>query len=161
MIKTAAQILAEIGDDDDDDLPITPATSRRLRPGLLPTPELYPARVWVYPKGRRKPGAPPLPCRNADKGCEGMYMSKQCAHGWCRNCYARWKKWNNSWYHSPNYQMCTKKNCFMGHNKDRVYRRDRAEVSEHQGPAPGHGQAGGDVALPAGAEGPGPAADAG
>ena len=128
MIKTAAQILAEIGDEEDDDYKARPA--RVKGPGLLPVPETYPARVWVYPKGRRKPGAQPLPCRNADKGCPGMYESKRCAHGWCRNCYARWKKWDNSWYHSPNYQMCTKKNCFMGHNKDRVYRHEQGEAAE-------------------------------
>jgi hypothetical protein len=84
VIKTAAQLLAEV-----------------------------PKREWRYPPTRRSRLSPPEPCKNAYRGCPGIAKGKHCGHGWCGNCYSRWKKHDDSWHHSPNVQYCTKVKCFM------------------------------------------------
>lgn len=113
MIKTAAQILAEIGDEDED---ATVVQINRL--------------TWTYPKNRRKPGDPPVACKNAYRGCEGLVgvrvagapkpHTARCGHGYCSGCYQRWRRHGDSWYHSPRVDMCTKPNCFMGPHRKKV-----------------------------------------
>jgi hypothetical protein len=85
MIKTAAQILAE----------------------------LPPERDHPYPANRRSRSWPLERCRNWYRGCPGNTKEKQCGHGWCRRCYNRWKLHGDSWHHSPRPQYCTQRDCFM------------------------------------------------
>ena len=89
MIKTADQILAD----------------------LSPTHALREA--WV-----RKTKGPPEPCQNAYRGCGGMTGTKRSGRGLCERCYNRWSRWGDSWGHSPNVGRCTKRNCFLGHNRE-------------------------------------------
>ena len=96
MIRTAEQLLAEIDGEDGG---------------------RHPVRPWRYPSQRRSRLEPPRPCKNADRGCTGDTGGKRCGHGWCENCYSRWRRHGDSWHHSPNHRLCRKK-CFMGHNKE-------------------------------------------
>jgi hypothetical protein len=89
MIKTAEQILAGVDE---------PVGRRK------------------YPSNRRSRLTPPYPCKNADRGCTGHTGGKRAARGWCDNCYGRWYRHGDSWYHAPNYSQC-RKPCFMGHNR--------------------------------------------
>jgi hypothetical protein len=66
-----------------------------------------------YPKNRRSRLLPAEPCKNAHRGCQGNTKEKFSGHGWCRNCYDRWRKHGDSWYHSPNVSRCVKGTCFM------------------------------------------------
>ena len=94
MIKTAAQILAELAD-------LSPSHVQR--------------EVWV----RRKAG-PPQPCLNTHRGCTGRTGEPRSGRGWCARCYNRWSKHGDSWAHSPNMKACTKRNCFLGHNRSQT-----------------------------------------
>lgn len=75
--------------------------------------ELPPEPVRSYPKNRRSRLLPAMPCKNHYRGCTGNTKESNCGNGLCRNCYSRWHKHGDSWYHSPNMKMCGKKNCFM------------------------------------------------
>lgn len=66
-----------------------------------------------YPKNRRSRLLPAEPCLNAYRGCTGNTKEKNCGNGYCRNCYDRWQKYGDSWYHAPNWGHCRKGNCFM------------------------------------------------
>lgn len=109
LIESAAEILAELGEEPDEDEPAVPLTALGR-----------PRKVWRYPKTRRSPRSAPEPCKNAYRGCVGMVNGKRCGHGFCPNCYSRWKKWGDSWHHSRNVLRCTKKNCFMRAQHDQI-----------------------------------------
>lgn len=85
MIKTAEQLMAEIGPED----------------------------VRTYPAVRRSWKLPAEPCLNADKGCQGNTKEKNCGRGWCRRCYGRWQRHGDSWYHKPEMKFCNRPDCFM------------------------------------------------
>lgn len=110
MIKSAAQILAEIGEEEPD-----------VELGDVPVPGVM-RNVRMYPPVRRSRLLPPVPCRNADRGCPHHTKGKRSGHGWCGNCYARWSRHGDSWYHSPNVKLCRKKNCFMRAEHDKIAR---------------------------------------
>lgn len=85
MIKTAAQIMAEIG----------------------------PEPVRTYPAQRRSRLLPAEPCLNAYRGCQGNTKEKDSGLGWCRRCYRRNQRYGDSWYHHPDVRRCRRPDCFM------------------------------------------------
>jgi hypothetical protein len=66
-----------------------------------------------YPENRRSRLLLAEPCLNAYRGCTGNTKEKRSGNGHCHKCYNRWSKHGDSWYHSPNWQYCTKVACFM------------------------------------------------
>jgi hypothetical protein len=88
MIKTAAQIMAELPPDENED-----HRQRHLR----------------------RPDGPAQPCRNAHRGCTEKTggTGTRSGRGWCSRCYDRWRRNGDSWFHRPFTSKCTRKNCFM------------------------------------------------
>lgn len=87
MIKTAAQLMLEIGDEEPDRRP--------------------------YPENRRSRNLPVMPCQNHYRGCTGRTKEKNSGRGLCRNCYTRWQRHGDSWYHTEQMQYCRRPDCFM------------------------------------------------
>lgn len=86
LIKTAAQILAEI----EDPQPVrnTPVLTRKPYTGIK------------------------QPCKI--HGCEGMTGGNGTGWGWCRRHYDRWRAYGDPNGHSPNINQCRSKWCNHG-----------------------------------------------